>query len=65
MMSHRFVRLARRPRHARQRGAQALEYIGLCSAVGTMVGGAIVYAHGHGAEFGGMLFNQIHNVLGQ
>jgi hypothetical protein len=54
-----------RPRRWRQRGAQALEYIALGSAVATMMGGAGIYAHDHGAEVGAMLFGHLRALLGQ
>jgi hypothetical protein len=54
-----------RLRRRRERGAQALEYIALGSAVATMMGGAGIYAHDHGAEVGAMLFGHLRALLGQ
>jgi hypothetical protein len=56
---------ARRRLRRGERGAQALEYIALGSAVATMMGGAGIYAHEHGAEVGAMLFGHLHALLGQ
>jgi hypothetical protein len=46
-------------------GAQALEYIALGSAVATVMGGAGIYAHDHGAEVGALLFGHLRALLGQ
>jgi len=54
-----------RHRHRRERGAQALEWIALGSFVATMMSGATIYAHDHGAEIGGMLVNHLRGFLGQ
>ncbi len=59
------ARLTGRARRMRERGAQALEYIALGSAVATMMGGVAVYAHDHGAEMGQLLFGHLKSLLGQ
>jgi hypothetical protein len=59
---------ARAPHAARrlgERGAQALEYIGLGSAVAGMMGGAAIYLQHHGGEVGGLLLDHVKSVLGQ
>jgi hypothetical protein len=58
-------RAQRRRGRLAERGAQALEYIALGSAVATMMGGAGIYAHDHGAEVGQLLFSHLHTLLGQ
>jgi len=48
-----------------ERGAQALEYIGLGGAVAGMMGGAAVFLQHHGGDVGGMLLGHLKNVIGQ
>ena len=48
-----------------ERGAQALEYIGLGGAVAGMMTGAAVYLQHHGDVVGGLLLNHLKSVLGQ
>ena len=55
----------RRLRRCGERGAQALEYIALGSAVTTLMGGAAIYAHDHGAEIGALLFGHLRALLTQ
>jgi len=50
---------------AGERGAQALEYIGLGGAVAGMMGGATVFLQHHGGDVGGMLLGHLKNVIGQ
>ena len=59
------ARVARTGRRVGERGAQALEYIGLGSAVAGMMGGAALYLQHHGGEVGGLLLSHVKNVLGQ
>lgn len=50
---------------AGERGAQALEYIGLGGAVAGMMGGAAVFLQHHGGDVGGLLLGHLKNVIGQ
>lgn len=59
------ARMARTGRRVGERGAQALEYIGLGSAVAGMMGGAALFLQHHGGDVGGLLLNHLKNVLGQ
>lgn len=52
-------------RRAGERGAQALEYMALGTMAVTTVAGIGVALHGHSAEIGGAVVNQIKTGLGQ
>jgi hypothetical protein len=58
-------RRGRRRLRAGERGAQALEYIGLGGAVAGMMTGAAVYLQHHGDAVGGLLLNHLKTVIGQ
>ncbi len=52
-------------RRRRERGAQALEYMALGTAVTGMIGSAGAFLHGHGGDIGAALLNQLKTGLGQ
>jgi hypothetical protein len=55
---------ARRPRRLGQLGAQAIEYVGLSSAVATLMVGAVKVCQDHAAEIGALFVNHVKAGIG-
>ena len=59
------VRAARRPRRRiRELGAQAIEYVGLSSAVATLMVGAVKVCQDHAPEIGTLFVNHVKAGIG-